>query len=317
VRQLQDYPIREDAKFLEDGFRDGFRLGYTGVLRSRKAPNLPSLAANIREARKLIQDEVAAGRVAGPFKQQPLPSLRCSPIGLVPKSSGKFRLIHHLSWPHGKSVNDGISAQAARVEYTSFDQVVDNIVLIGPGAMLAKADVKSAFRILPVNREDYQLLGFTLDGNFFYDMCVPFGCKSSCALWEKFAKFINWRIQQHCRAGEEAVHHYLDDFLVTAKRAYTCNRILNEFVKLCDGLGVPLAGEKMEGPSTVITFLGLTVDTLKMEVRVPADKIAKAKALVDGLIRRKKITLRELQSVIGSLNFLCRAVRPGRAFCSE
>jgi len=87
VRQLQHYPIKDDATILENGLREGFRIGYTGNHQRRTAPNLPSIGPNMREARGLIYQEVAAGRVAGPFKHPPFPSLRCSPIGLVPKTT--------------------------------------------------------------------------------------------------------------------------------------------------------------------------------------------------------------------------------------
>ena len=56
---------------------------------------------------KLIQ-EVKAGRIAGPFDTPPFNIFCASPLGVVPKKiPGEFRLIHHLSFPRGVSVNDG------------------------------------------------------------------------------------------------------------------------------------------------------------------------------------------------------------------
>ena len=47
-----------------------------------------------------IQKELRIERIAGPFANRPLPTLRVSPIGLVPKKeSNDFLLIHHLSYP--------------------------------------------------------------------------------------------------------------------------------------------------------------------------------------------------------------------------
>lgn len=313
VRLLQNYPFKEDATFLYEGFMHGFKLGYTGRRQSCEARNLPSLTKNLQAAKDIIKEEVAAGRVAGPFKQPPLPSLRCSPIGLIPKhSSAKFRLIHHLSWPHGNSVNDGISPDAARVAYTSFDRVIESIVRLGRGALLAKADVKSAFRLLPIHPDDYQLLGFKFEGSYYFDMAQPFGARSSCATWERLAKLINWSILQGSNSDATA-HHYLDDYIFVGRGA-GCQSLLDTFIQLCNQLGVPLAGEKMEGPATIITFLGLTIDTNRMQVRVPAEKVAKALKLINNLIERKRIRLRTLQSVIGSLQFLCKAIKPGRPF---
>jgi len=311
---LKNYPHKEDAEILKQGFIEGFRLGYTGKLQHRQAPNLPSLLNNMQAARDIIHEELAAGRIAGPFTNPPIPALRFSPIGLVPKSSGKFRLIHHLSWPLGDSVNDGISDDAARVQYTSFDQVIENIARLGPGTLLAKADVKSAFRLLPVHPADQPLLGFTFDGCMYYDLCLPFGARSSCAQWERFAKFLNWCVSQNCSSGG-ALHHYLDDFICLGKSSTTCcQSTLNGLVELCRQLGVPLAKDKMEGPSTVLTFLGLTIDTTRMEIRLPTNKVQKAFTLVQSLITRKRIKLRMLQSIIGSLNFICRVIPAGRAF---
>ena len=48
------------------------------------------------------------GRIIGPLDSPPLDKLKVSPVGLVPKSDGSCRLITHLSFPTGESVNDGI-----------------------------------------------------------------------------------------------------------------------------------------------------------------------------------------------------------------
>ena len=71
--------------------------------------NFISAKENIKEVHSKINAEIIKGRVGGPYVVPPFTNIRCSPIGLVPKKApGEFRLIHHLSWPEGNSVNDHI-----------------------------------------------------------------------------------------------------------------------------------------------------------------------------------------------------------------
>ena len=86
------------------------------------------------------------------------------------------------------------------------------------------------------------------------------------------------------------------------------------FLDLCDFLGVPTAPEKTFGPSTILTFAGVELDTIHCESRLPEDKLLKCKHLITKFMRKKKATLRELQSLIGLLNFACSVVVPGRSF---
>ncbi len=52
-----------------------------------------------------------------------------------------------------------------------------------------------------------------------------------------------------------------------------------------------------------------------MQVRVPADKVQAICQLISDVLARRSIQLKPLQSLIGSLNFMCRAIAPGRPFC--
>ena len=98
-------------------------------------------------------------------------------------------MIHHLSYPEGHSINDFIEGKLCAVHYASFDSAVDLVVQVGGRAWLAKTDVKSAFRLLPVSPADYELLGFSFGGMFYYDKCLPMGCSIPCSMFEKFSTF--------------------------------------------------------------------------------------------------------------------------------
>ena len=83
-------------------------------------------------------------------------------------------------------MNDGISDDLSSVKYTSLDSVVNMVFQLGKQAELAKRDLKSAFRILPISPDDFCLLGIKdNDGNIYIDKFLPMGCKISCALFGK------------------------------------------------------------------------------------------------------------------------------------
>ncbi len=102
------------------------------------------------------------------------------------KAPGEYRLIHHLSFPHGVSVNDGISPEDSSVQYARVDDAVTMIKKLGRGCFLAKTDIKSAFRIIPILPADYDLLGIFWQGKYYYDRVMPMGCASSCRTFEIF-----------------------------------------------------------------------------------------------------------------------------------
>ncbi|XP_067323909.1 uncharacterized protein [Anolis sagrei] len=311
---LKTYPNRTAAAYLLQGFSHGFRIPAVGPRLACLSPNLKSVIGLEAIVKQKIDKEVREGRVLGPFPEPPTPHFRVSPLGIVPKkAAGEYRLIHHLSYPKGDSVNDAIPDEQCSVSYTSFDAAVRLLRQYGTGAELAKCDIKSAFRLLPVHPADFELLGFQFQGLFYMDRALPMGCSVSCAAFETFSTFLEWAVKT--KAGLKGVVHYLDDFLFVGKGGSgDCGALLHAFQQLAYSLGVPLADEKTEGPQTVLTFLGIELDTVNQFSRLPCEKVEGLIVKIQQFLSKHKSTLREFQQVIGHLNFACKVIAPGRAF---
>ncbi len=138
------------------------------------------------------------------------------------------------------------------------------------------------------------------------------GCSSSCLTFERFSTAVQW-IAQH-KLSIQHMLHLLDDFLLAAKTEKLCSDQLHLFLSLCSYLGIPIAPDNTCGPSTKLCFAGIELDTLQSVARLPSEKIAKCITIISGFLKGKKVTLKEVQSPNGLLNFACSVVRPGRAF---
>ena len=143
----------------------------------------------------------------------PIDNLIVSPVGLVPKAQpGKYRLIQHLSYPEGESINDGINPDYCTVQYTQFDEAINTVVRVGKGALMAKEDIESAFRLLPVHPDDFGLLGMKIGSQFFLDRALPMGASCSPFLFETFSTFVEWVARSTIKS--ENIIHFADDFLL-------------------------------------------------------------------------------------------------------
>ncbi len=67
-------------------------------------------------------------------------------------------------------------------------------------------------------------------------------------------------------------------------------------------------------PATTLTFAGIELDSISSEARLPQDKIVKCVESISAFLKRKKVQLKELQSLIGLLNFATSVVTPGKVF---
>ena len=298
---------------LVHGFRCGFRVPFDGVLPSSPVHNHSSVLNDVSTVDDMLSHEISLGRIAGPFSEVPLPDFVLSHLRLVPKKDSlSFRLFHNLSFPWGNSVNSGIPRQFCTVAYEDYDYFVSLVANAGSGCFLAKADIEAAFRIIPISPRDYHLLGFSFNNMYYYDRCLPMGCSVSCQVFEKLSCGLQWILQK--RFLVLTMSHILDDFIFISPSSLECNMFLNSFFQLANSLGIPVKHAKTVYASTCVTVHGIEIDTLPMQARLPDSKLFAARDRVHSFSRRKKVTLLELQSLIGTLNFACKVVTPGRPF---
>ncbi len=244
-------------------------------------------------------------------------NLIISPIGIVPKKAkDEYRLIHHLSHPHGNSDNDFIDPNLCTVHYSSMDDAIPLIQRLGPHVFLAKADIKSAFRLCLVAPQDFSLLGIKFNEKYYVDKALPMGCSISCSIFEKLSTFLEWAVRNRnsSRCTQSDLMHYLDDFLFVGASELQCQAMLSTFLDTASDLGIPIASEKTALPCTTIAFLGFQLDTVKQQLLIPPSKIAEAKFKLNAIILRCKVTRKQLESVLWLLTFFCRAIPIGRAF---
>ena len=207
----------------------------------------------------------------GPFTSNPFLFSRCSGVDYVPKKSGHLRLIHHLSSPEGDSVNDGISREDYSVQYISIGRAIDAIMRYGTSAQIFKLDVRSAFRIIPVRSEDWPLLGISWQGQYYFDTVLPFGLRSSPAIFNSVAECIEWIIINEFSIPD--LLHYLDDFLCISATALLANQHAVILLRAFNYLGISLAAEKVEGPLPVLRFLGIELDCQQLEASLLEPKL--------------------------------------------
>ena len=175
----------EDKFFVISGFSKGFRLGFKGTFSSTEGSNALSVRLNPEATAVKVAAECNLNRIAGPFVVKPFTPFKCSPLSLRPKlSPGKYRLLHDLSAPYNcDSVNAGIDDDDAKVKYTSVIRAIECLDTM-EGAFMAKADLKDAYRQVPLAPDQHWLVGFKLKDQYYHDLRLPMGARSSCAILE-------------------------------------------------------------------------------------------------------------------------------------
>ena len=93
----------------------------------------------------------------------------------------------------------------------------------------------------------------------YVDGMLPFGLRSAPKIFTAMADALEWCIH---KAGVTYIYHYLDDFAILGSpNSEECYRRLCCLQTVAAELGVPLAPDKQDGPTTVIVFMGIVIDS--------------------------------------------------------
>ena len=313
------HPNRDLVHFFLQGITGGFCIGYSHLLSKLKSSkrNMNSARTHATIVDDYLAEEVQAGCMTGPFPSNAIPNAQVSCFGVIPKAHqpNKWRLIVDLSHPKGKSVNDGIPKHLCSMSYISVDDAIQKIISLGRGTLLAKIDIKSAFRLIPVHPADHHLLAMEWRGATYIDTCLPFGLRSAPKLFNVLADLLEWIL---LHLGVSVLPHYLNDYLTMGPpNTQICHQNLRLLIEVCTMLGIPLALEKVEGPSTILEFLGILLDTTCMEARLPAKKLARIQATIQEWLQKKSAKKRDILSLVGLLQHAAKVVHLGCTFVSR
>ena len=312
--ELKHHPDEQFTASLIHDLQWGCNIGYAGPRSARITPNLKSASLHTEAVSTALVKEVSNGHTAGPFPTPPIPNLQCSPLGVVPKKDGSWRIIMDLSSPHGSSVNDFISKDDFALHYATFDQALTLVARYGTNALMAgQTRYQECLPALPSSLEGPRAPWYPLEGKFYVDLRLPFGLRSSPYLFNHLADAFEWLLKNNHRVKD--LMHYLDDyFTVGPANSPVCANNVKTIIQVASNLGIPLASNKLEGPTTRLTFLGILIDSSSMETSLPDDKLQELLTELQSWSSRNKCLKRELLSLIGKLNFACRIIPAGRIF---
>lgn len=321
--ELRFHPDRSFADSLCEGLINGFdTLIATQPSTIVECKNLRSAMDQPAVVDALLTAECQKGFLLGPFSQPPFDLYRVSPIGIATgKYSNKHRLIVDLSAPHNhptnSSINDTIDKNQCSLTYVKIDDAIRLIKNCGKGALLCKTDISDAFKLLPIRRDQWPLFGIKWKSQYYFYHRLAFGCRSSPAIFDKLSTAICWIAQNNY--GIENILHLLDDFLTVDSPVSDCvgERTMALLTTIFHRLHIPLSDKKTVGPVTVLEYLGIILDSIRMEARLPQNKIERILDFLTLFVGRQHCTKRELLQLLGHLNFASRVILPGRSFVSH
>ena len=318
---LTDYHDQNLCDLLEFGFP----IGYMGKIQQQSC-NSFSFVRNHKGAKefavhvqKFLTKEKKFDAILGPLQDNPFNCNICiSPLNTVPKKeSEERRIILDLSYPNGNSINDFVSkdfylGQRISLTYPGVDDLVAIVKDKGQGCLLFKRDLSRAYRQLAIDPGDASLLGYSFNGYIYFDKVLSFGLRSAAYFMQRVSNSIKYI----CSLLKISIENYLDDLAGadTPDRAWQSFEELERVLQFC---GLKESAEKASPPSTQMVFIGVHFNSITLTLSITEERLFEIRALVSHWLQKRDGTLRELQSLIGKLNFVAHCVKPARIFISR
>ena len=148
---------------------------------------------------------------------------------------------------------------------------------------------------------------------FFVEKCLSFGTSVSCARFQLFSDSLKHMVE-FLTGWYLSCTNYLDDYLFCATSEEECNQMVSCFLDFCKEINCLVSLEKTEWATPLITFLGILLNGKANTLSIPVEKQEKAVRLLEWAIHKRKVTIHFIQRLTGTLNFLNKAIVPGRTF---
>ena len=288
--------------------------------------NHASAMAHPADIEHYISTELGHGALLGPFAGPPATGCHYSPLMTRNKKDSKFRrVIIDLSWPKGLSVNDGISRTdyidgPLTITLPTPDDMERAVFGAGRGSYLYKTDLARGYRQLRVDPLDWPYLSFRHADAHYMDICPPFGLRSSAMAMQRVSQAI---VHLHKRRGYIS-RAYIDDFGGgggggggVEPKEDRAQMALKALQAIMDLLGVVQAKSKICLPSQQMVWLGIHFDTIAMSMTIPQEKLDEIMACLGEWQGKLRATRKELQSLLGLLNFVASVAPPTRLFTNR
>ena len=180
-------------------------------------------------------------------------------------------------------------------------------MVLGPGALMAKFDVESAYHNVAMRPDERYLFGMRGRDFFLIDLALPFDLCPAPFIFNSIADMVEWIVRVNYAV--RYLLHYLDDFLSLGPAgSSTCADSVMVARSVFSRLGLPLHPSKCEGPSPVLIFLGIELNSLTQTACLPHDKLVGTLELLYQWAPKKLCSRKELESLIGSLHHVTKVV---------
>ena len=267
-----------------------------------------------------IKTELQNAATIRPFRSNPFSSecVVCPLQAVTKDSTSKPRIVHDLSFPEGFSVNNGISNDtflndSFKLRLPGVNRLMEFIREKGKGCHIFKADLKRAFRLIPVDPADIPLLGFQVNDLLYFHIVLPFGLRSAVLICQRTTKAVIFILTED---NNILVDVYIDDVLGAAM-AEEAPFAYNKLLLLLQELGLQILPEKCFQPSTRMICLGILFDTEVGTISVPEDKVVKLKEELSTRLSSSPFNKRQLQSLLGKLSYVTACVQPRENFYEQ
>ena len=277
---------------------------------------------NPEQIRNYLKKEIEAGSVIGPFKKNPFGKIaRFLPLDTRPKKdSQELRVILNLSYPFqgdsvNKSINGEIYAETDNMKL-SYPTVDDLCKIIrskkGKKTRIFIRDLSKAYRQLWMCPGSIQWLGYWFEDSLFFDVTLSMGSKSAAYCCQRTTDAITYVFGTY---GYQDVN-YLDD-LGAAEEDEKVDEAYDCLGWILSTISIKESKHKATPPAFIAVFLGILFNTITMSLQITEDRLVEIKGILNSWTHKKSATLRELQSLLGKLNFASSTVRSGRVFVSR
>ena len=273
---------------------------------------------------KFVMKEIKASGITGPFYSSPFQSIMISPMMTAPKKPASRRTVFDASFgDFSLNLNTPEKIYVGEEYLFMFPKLDDFsrlIVSLGKGCFLWKRDLSRFFLQLPLDPFDYDKDGFIWRGNLFYFTSFVWGCRHAGMNGQRVSNCVS---EIHRTLGKRIhgqtfnILNYSDDYAGAQDLFDLAMLSFNSLSSLLLELGLEESSEKAVSPSTTMLYLGVEYDTIKMEMRIGQDKCKELKDDLKTWYRKTVATKQELQSILGKLMWISRAVRHSRAFINR